>query len=120
MPSFTDVKDWFLTSYIILQLQLEQGKENLPPGFLINYDHIRGGMYRARTKASQKDKDVVKSVEKWIKQIEEDKGRGIFLDKIDEDPKHFMIAWCSAFQLQVMLCNIINESLHHTLNNISF
>jgi hypothetical protein len=94
---------------------MEQEKGNLPPGFLIKYGHVRGGIYRARKKASQKAKDVVKGVEEWIKQIEKVKGKGIFLETIDDDPQQFMIAWCSAFQLQVMLCNILNQSLNHTL-----
>ncbi|KAF8910400.1 hypothetical protein BGZ58_005911, partial [Dissophora ornata] len=79
---------------------LERDEENTPPGFLIKYDAIRAGLYRTRLSASQKDKNVVSSVDLWIKQIQSDGGRGLFEEY--KEPGQFMIAWSTAFQLQIM------------------
>jgi len=48
-----------------------------------------------------KDKDIVISVDRWMKTIEEKGGKGWFNDCINGNPKLYMIAWCTKFQLEV-------------------
>jgi len=50
---------------------------------------------------SQKANDIVTSVERWIKQIQDDGGRAFFKNHIDGDLKSFVVAWCTGFQLRV-------------------
>ncbi|KAF9944134.1 hypothetical protein BGZ65_012562, partial [Modicella reniformis] len=44
--------------------------------------------------------NVVIGVENWTKEVEEHGDKGWFLDRIGNDPKSYMIAWCTKFQLE--------------------
>ncbi|KAI8362450.1 hypothetical protein B0O80DRAFT_100408 [Mortierella sp. GBAus27b] len=81
---------------------LEREEKLLLPSVLITYDNVRGAMYRKRTTNSQKASNIVTSVERWIKQIQDNGGKGLFQTNISGDPKSFLVAWCTGFQLRVM------------------
>ncbi|KAI8349830.1 hypothetical protein B0O80DRAFT_428851 [Mortierella sp. GBAus27b] len=79
---------------------LEREEKLLLPSVLITYDNVRGAMYRKRTTNSQKASNIVTSVERWIKQIQNNGGKGLFQTNISGDPKSFLVAWCTGFQLR--------------------
>ncbi|KAF8959010.1 hypothetical protein BGZ46_001844, partial [Entomortierella lignicola] len=85
--------------------EFEQG-EREPPGFFIKYNDLRHALYRNRIKDSQKKKNVTESVTCWINVIKDKGGKGIFFDDLSIDgKKHFLIAWSTKFQLDIMASN---------------
>ncbi|KAF8917319.1 hypothetical protein BGZ58_005122, partial [Dissophora ornata] len=53
----------------------------------------------------RKDRDVEKSVELWLSEIQKDSGKTMFLKNQHGDTNNFVIAWSTSFQLQVMVDN---------------
>ncbi|KAI8357387.1 hypothetical protein B0O80DRAFT_496160 [Mortierella sp. GBAus27b] len=80
---------------------LEREEKLLLPSVLITYDNVRGAMYRKRTTNSQKASNIVTSVKRWIKQIQDNGGKGLFQTNMSGDPKSFLVAWCTGFQLRL-------------------
>ncbi|KAI8362209.1 hypothetical protein B0O80DRAFT_95336 [Mortierella sp. GBAus27b] len=86
---------------------LEAGKENVPPTFLLKYQDVHSELYRRKMKECARDVDVVKSVDRWMQEIEQEGGKGCFRDCMNGDPMLYMIAWCTKFQLEMMEDSLI-------------
>jgi hypothetical protein len=61
----------------------------------------------------QKDKDVVKSVKLWFKEIEDKGGKTMFVE--DATLTGFAYGWCTKFQLKV---NVVHADSIHTNSSI--
>ncbi|KAF9343102.1 hypothetical protein BGX34_007218 [Mortierella sp. NVP85] len=79
---------------------LEAEKENVPSTLLVKYKDVGSEQYRRNMKERARDTDLVTSVHRWMKEIEEKGGKGWFYDHIDNNPLQYLIAWCTQFQLK--------------------
>ena len=79
---------------------MERGVKSVPPSYLVKYDDVRRALYRKHRKEFTRLQDTT-SAECWMKEIEQRGGKGWCTDRIDNNPKTYMIAWCTRFQLQV-------------------
>jgi hypothetical protein len=75
----------------------------------INTNHVRQALYRKKRMDYQKDKDVVKSVKLWFKEIEDKGGKTMFVE--DATLTGFAYGWCTKFQLKV---NVVHAGSIHT------
>ncbi|KAK3810386.1 MAG: hypothetical protein J3Q66DRAFT_391483 [Benniella sp.] len=81
---------------------LQSRSESVPPSYLVKYDDVRRALYRKHRKEFTRHNNAVTSAECWMKEIEQRGGKGWCNDRIDNNPKTYLIAWCTRFQLQVV------------------
>ncbi|KAF9918825.1 hypothetical protein FBU30_011265 [Linnemannia zychae] len=70
-------------------------------GSRVSYKLVRQAFYDEQPKSFRKDIDVEKSVELWLKDIQKDGGKAMFLKNQYDDPNNFVVAWSTSFQLQI-------------------
>jgi len=86
---------------VLRQLELEQ--VDPPPSTNISYQHFRKAIYRQETSECRKAEEMVKSVRLWMEQIEQEGGKTLFMEQIEDSrPDSFIIAWSTPFQLEVL------------------
>ncbi|KAI8601845.1 hypothetical protein EDD21DRAFT_353285 [Dissophora ornata] len=74
-------------------------------GARVPYRLVRQVLYDRQPESFRKDRDVEKSVELWLSEIQKDSGKTMFLKNQHGDTNNFVIAWSTSFQLQVMVDN---------------
>lgn len=87
----------------------DQSKGVVSGNLFINTDHVRQALYRKKIMEYQKDKDVVKSVKLWFKDIEDKGGKTMFVE--DATLTGFAYGWCTKFQRKV---NVVHAGSIHT------
>jgi len=87
----------------------DRSKGVVSGNLFINTDHVRQAFYRKKRMGYQKDKDVVKSVKLWFKEIEDKGGKTMFVE--DATLTGFAYGWCTKFQLKV---NVVHADSIHT------
>jgi hypothetical protein len=83
--------------------RLELDQVEPPPATNISYEHFRKAVYRKEAVQYRKSNDVIKSVQLWVAQIEQEGGKAIFEDPIQgSNTGNYIIAWSSSLQRQVI------------------
>ncbi|KAF9913979.1 hypothetical protein FBU30_002868, partial [Linnemannia zychae] len=90
-------------------------------GARVSYKLVRQALFDKQPKSFRKDSNVEKSVELWLKEIQEEGGKTMILKKQYGNPYSFVIAWSTSFQLQVMADNthiVCMDSTHKVVKSI--
>ncbi|KAI8594710.1 hypothetical protein EDD21DRAFT_421400 [Dissophora ornata] len=77
----------------------DRSKGVVSGNLFINTSHIRQVFSRKNRMSYQKDKDVVRSVKLWFREIEGKGGKTMFVE--DATLTGFAYGWCTKFQLMV-------------------
>lgn len=83
------------------QLEDQESLDTLPPCLYMLYDDVRTVVYRNRTQLSRKAVIPSYSVKLWLDQIKDEGDKSTFKDEAAQDKDHYLLAWCTRFQLKV-------------------